>query len=99
MGSLTRTNSLIRLTGLKDSIQIEKLKIEACLNDETAFKEIQLPVKTLKLCPNDFIPGHVARMYQGMYQDLVNDTFKSPDFTYAVELHRLIDRTEKASII
>jgi hypothetical protein len=44
------------------------------------------------------VPGNVARMYNLMYEDLVNGTYKAPDFEYAVELHRLIDSIEKASI-
>jgi predicted dehydrogenase len=93
------TKGVIRLTGITGSIQIEELKIEACLEGETAFKEIEIPAETLKLCPHNFIPGNVARMYNGMYEDLVNDTYKAPDFDYAVEIHRLIDRIEKASIV
>ena len=45
------------------------------------------------------MPGNVAKMHEFMYEDLINDTYKAPDFDYAVELHRLIDRIEKASIV
>jgi predicted dehydrogenase len=93
------TKGVIRITGLTGSIQIEELKIEACLEGETEFKEIGIPSETLKLCPYQYLSGNVARMYELMYEDLINNTYKAPDFDYAVELHRLIDRIERASIV
>jgi predicted dehydrogenase len=93
------TKGIIRITGLTGSIQVEELKIGACLEGETEFKELKIPYETLKLCPDQYVPGNVARMYQLMYDDLVNHSYKAPDFDYAVELHRLIDRIEKASIV
>jgi predicted dehydrogenase len=93
------TEGVIRLTGLTGSIQIEELKIEVCLAGETQFQAIEIPAETLRLCPHEYVPGNVARMYRLMGEDLVNDTHKAPDFDDAVELHRLIDRIEKASIV
>jgi len=37
-------------------------------------------------------------MYEAMWSDLVHGTHEAPDFDYAVELHRLIDRIRKAAI-
>jgi predicted dehydrogenase len=93
------TKGVIRITGLTGSIQIEELKIEACLEGETEFREVAIPAESLRLCPNQYVPGNVARMYDLMYTELVNSTYQAPDFDYAVELHRLIDKIEKASIV
>jgi predicted dehydrogenase len=93
------TKGVIRLTGLTGSIQVDGLKIEACLEGEKEFKEFPIPAETLKLCPGQYVPGNVARMYELMYEDLINNKHQAPDFEYAVELHRLIDRIEKASIV
>jgi hypothetical protein len=59
---------------------------------------VQIPSETLRLCIGQYVPGHVARMYNLLHKDLINDSHKAPDFEYAVEFHRLIDRIEKASI-
>jgi predicted dehydrogenase len=93
------TKGVIRITGLTGSIQIEELKIESCLEGTTQFKAVEIPAETLQLFPQQYVPGNVARMYRLMSEDLINNTHKAPDFDYAVELHRLIDRIEKASIL
>jgi predicted dehydrogenase len=92
------TKGVLRITALTGSIQIEELKIESCLEGETEFKEVRIPPETLTLCPKEFIPGNVARMYDLMAEDLTTGAHKAPDFDYAVKLHRLIDRIEKAAI-
>jgi predicted dehydrogenase len=89
---------VLRITGATGSIQIEELKIESCLEGETGFTEVPIPPETLTLCPHEYIPGNVARMYDRMAEDLTSGTHKAPDFDDAVKLHRLIDRIEKASI-
>src|SRR5215203_4166527 len=43
------TKGVLRITGATGSIQVEELKIEACLEGETEFKEIEIPSETLKL--------------------------------------------------
>lgn len=93
------TKGVIRITGFTGSIQIEELRIESCLDGETQFTEVNIPSETLALCPHEYVPGNVARMYDSMREDLINGTRKAPDFEYAVELHRLIDRIERASIL
>jgi predicted dehydrogenase len=93
------TKGVIKLTGLTGSIQVDGLRIEACLEGEKEFSAFPIPAETLKLCPGQYVPGNVARMYELMYDDLVNNTHNAPDFDYAVELHRLVDRIEKASIV
>ena len=92
------TKGVLRITGLTGSIQIEELKIESCLEGETAFKVVPIPPETLRLCPHEFVPGNVARMYDLMRGDLTNGTDIAPDSDSAVKLHRLLDRIEKASI-
>ena len=92
------TLGVLRVTGETGSIQIESLKIEVCLNDQKEFSVVEIPTDTLKLLPEQFIPGNVARIYELVALDLENGTNKAPDFTYALELHRLIDKIEKSSI-
>jgi hypothetical protein len=86
------------VTGLTGSIQIEELRIERCLVGESGFSEVKVPEELLTLCRGAYVPGNVGRLYEGMWHDLVRGTAAAPDFGYAVELHRLIDRIQKAAI-
>jgi predicted dehydrogenase len=92
------SKGVLRVTGLTGSIQIEELRIERCLAGEGGFSEAEVPEELLTLCRGDYVPGNVGRMYEVMWKDLVHGTREAPDFNYAVELHRLIDRIRKAAI-
>ena len=91
------SKGVLRLTGATGSIQIEELKIECCLVGESAFTAVRVPENLSSLCPGETIPGNVARLYEGIWNDLVHDTRRAPDFGAALELHRLIDRIERAA--
>ena len=92
------SKGVLRVTGLTGSIQIEELRIESCLAGERDFREVQVPQELLTLCRGEYVPGNVGRMYEAMWDDLVHGTHAAPDFNYAVELHRLIDRIRKMAI-
>lgn len=89
---------VLRITALTGSIQIEALKIELCSNAEQTFKEMVVPAEELAICPGEYIPGNVGRMYAAMWDDLRNNTHLAPDFNDAVSLHRLLARIEKSAI-
>lgn len=92
------TTGVLRITGLTGSIQIEALKIEACLEGEQGFTEVDVPAEMLALCPGEYIPGNVGRMYTALWNDIHNNTYIAPDFNDALELHRLLDRIERATL-
>lgn len=93
------TKGIIRLTATTGSIQAEELKMEICPEGKDSFEKVEIPTEMLKLFPGEYVPGNVARMYEFIYDDLINGTHRAPGFDEALELHRLIDRIEKASIV
>ena len=92
------SQGVLRLTALSGSIQIEDLKLELCRLGETTFTEVAVPAELGALCPGEYIPGNVGRLYAGAWEDVQHDTHHAPGFEQALELHRLLDRIEKAAL-
>lgn len=92
------TDGVLRVTGLTGCIQIESLTIEIYRTGENTFQKVEVPHDMLALCPDNFTPGNVARMYEMMWQDLTTGTHTAPDFEDALALHRLMDKIENAAL-
>ncbi len=92
------TEGTLRISAISGAIQIENLKIMCCRKGETSFSEITVSGQALSGFGQDFIAGNVHRMYANIWQDLKMGSRLVPDFSDALELHRLLDKIKQGAI-
>ncbi len=88
----------LRISALSGAVQIENLKITLCRKGETAFSEITVSEQSLTGFGQDFIAGNLHRMYVGVWQDILTGSHMVPDFSDALELHRILDRIKATAL-
>jgi len=66
--------------------------------DDQAFRALDVPDTYREGVPvQDIVPGNVGRVYVRMAADLRQGTHTAPSFDDAVELHRLLERIDRAA--
>ena len=88
----------LRIEAASGCIQIEDLKIGLRPRDENAFKPVTVPAETEPICPGEFVPGNVGRMYALFRQSLSGSDRVAPGFTEALRLHRLLEDIKKRAL-
>lgn len=81
----------LRVEAASGCIQIEDLTIGLRAKGERAFRPVAAPEEAAPICPGEFIPGNVGRMYALFHQTLVGGGRVAPDFAVALDLHRLLE--------
>jgi predicted dehydrogenase len=89
------TDGDLRMTGPTGHTQIVPLAIAGGRKDELQLAPIAVPDDGIALENN--VPGHIARVYRRIADDLRDGTRTAPTFDDALELHRLIDRIETSA--
>ena len=92
------TEGTLRISALSGAVQIENLEITLCRKGETAFSEITVPEQSLTGFGQDFIAGNLHRMYADVWQDILTGSHRVPDFSDALELHRILDQIKATAL-
>ena len=81
----------LRIEAVSGCIQIEELKIGIRTKGERAFRPVAASGETAPICPGDFVPGNVGRLYALFHQELAGGDRVAPGFAEALRLHRLLE--------
>lgn len=87
----------IVISGGIGHLQFGLVKMQAAYGDEKALSDLAVPDEYCRVdLPSTSMGYTVAHAYCGVYNELVGGDSSLPDFSDAVELHRLISRIETA---
>ena len=91
------TEGDIQVTGSLGHAQMIQLEVRGARGEETELKPLMPEQEAYAAWPT--FPGarNIARMYERMYNDIVNGTHTAPSFEDAVVLHEVIDKIERTA--
>jgi predicted dehydrogenase len=91
------TEGGIQVTATSGHAQMVQLSLSGARGSEQDLQPIEVPTSFYDGLPGDVRARNVAAMYARMAADIRDGTRSAPDFTDAVELHRVIAAIEQSS--
>lgn len=79
-------------------LQVGKVQELQFSDGAERFRPVPVPEEADPLCPGQYVPGNVGRMYALLHQELAGGSRTAPDFFDALRLHGLLARIQSQAL-